>query len=332
MGYYSGFKYGSGVLYGITCEITSVSPDSGPSTGGTRFVMTGDGFDPREWDDDFTDVLLTSKWSDLSAGGGSIYTGPDHLRMSTGATNSALAGVQSSAAWGDVQGEIRVILSTPVVFPISDVVVCRYSLWVDADNSAQMYITMDPQGALKLYCETRVGGIKSDELRSPLDWSLGLCTLKILRWGSDVHFIANGSVIWTTVKFVDSSASFRISSENLSQDYDIDTLKIEWFYFRPFAVFQNQPIHDTVIVSNKRARGLVPASRDIRFKRAAFKGLVDVSMVGTNTASVSDAYEYYFVDGLKAINVPQFATGLEIINDPQLETPAGDSKGLGGGY
>ena len=191
---------------------------------------------------------------------------------------------------------------------------------------------MDPQGVLLLHCETWVGSIKSDELKSQVLWSLGLCTLKILRYGSDVYFIANGSVIWSTVKFVTDAAQFRITSENMSQDYDVNTLKVEWFYYRSYAVFQNQPVHDTVVVSDRRARGLVPASLDIRKKNAAYEGLVDVSMVGITKASTPSAYEYYFVKGLKAINEIQFDVGLDVINDPQLETPEGERKGLGGGY
>ena len=332
MGYYAGFKYGSGVLYGIQCDITSVDPIRGPSPGGNRFVMTGAGFDPRQWDDIFTSLTLdTSKWLDISSGG-SVYTGPDHLRLATGVAAGSTAGVESTADWTDVQGEIRAILATPLIYPNEPVIVCRFCLWVSAATYACMYITMDTQGALRLHCETWVGSLKSDELKSQVSWSLGLCTLKILRYGSDVYFIANGSVVWSTVKFVTDAAQFRVTSENVSQDYDVNILKVEWFYYRSYAVFQNQPVHATVVVSDRRVRGLVPASLDIRKKNAAYEGLVDVSMVGITKAIAPSAYEYYFVKGLKVVNEIQFDVGLDVINDPQLETPEGERKGLGGGY
>jgi len=334
MGYYAGFKYGSGVLYGIQTEIYSVDPDRGPSPGGNRFVITGSGFDPRLWDDTFVEPTLdTAKWVDLSSGGGSVYTGPEHLRMSTGSSAGDVAGIKSSATWGNVQCEVRAILATPMSYPATgSIVVCRFCLEVDAANYACMYITLDSTGALKLYCESWVGGVKSDEMRTQVEWSLGLCTLKILRWGADLYFIANGSVIWSTVKFLDSQAYFKITSENGDSDYDVNILKVEWFYYRTFVIFQNQPVHDTVVVSNKRVRGIVPESRDIRKKYAAYEGIVDVSAVGISSYTSSDAYEYYYVKGLKAINEIQFDIGLDIINDPQLETPEGERRGLGGGY
>jgi len=69
MGYYSAFKYGTGVLYGPVTTISAVDPAEGPAPGGNAFVITGEGFDPRQWDDDFTGAVLdTVKWTDISSG------------------------------------------------------------------------------------------------------------------------------------------------------------------------------------------------------------------------------------------------------------------------
>lgn len=332
MGYYSLFKYGTGVLYGPDTTIGSVTPIEGPAPGGNSFVIAGTGFDPRQWDDYFTGLVLDpAKWTDASVGG-AVTTGAYHLSLSTGVGAGSTAEIESVMQWGSTQGEARVIISNPASPPLSDVDVFALTLWVNATNYAELYVRLDKYGGLKLCCEAWVGGLKSGELKSLLPWTTGLSVFKILRYNSDLYFIANGSVICRLPGFLTTSAYFRMSSRNLAAAYDVNVTRVEWFYYRPFAVFQNQPVHDTVVVSDKRIRGRVPESRDVTWQFAAYDGSVDVSVVANSAVTSPSAYRYYYVYGMKSINSSQAGVELSLINDPQLVTPDGELKGLGKGY
>jgi len=332
MGYYSLFKYGTGVLYGPDTTISAVVPIEGPAPGGNAFVITGTGFDPRQWDDYFTGLVLDPvKWLDVSVGG-SVSTGAYHLELFTGAVPGSTAGIESVMLWGSTQGEARVVISNPASLPLSDVDVFALTLWINATNYAEMYVRLDKFGVLKLYCEAWVGGVKSDELKSPLSWTTGLSVFKILRYNSDLYFIANGSVVCRLPGFLSTPAYFRMSSRNLAASYDASVTRVEWFYYRPFAVFQNQPVHDTVVVGDRRMRGRVTASRDVTWQFAAYEGSVDVSVVANSVVASPSAYKYYYVYGMKSIASTQAGLELSLINDAQLATPDGETKGLGEGY
>jgi len=191
---------------------------------------------------------------------------------------------------------------------------------------------MDINGVMRLYCESWLGGVKAAEMRIPVTWTTGLAVFKILRWGSTLYFYANGSLLWKVKNFISTLAYFQMYSENLTENYDVDIAKIEWFNYRSFAVFQNQPVHNTVIVSDSRMRGNVPASRDEQWQEAAYEGLVDATVVANGIITSTDAYRYYYVAGMKAINSVQSDIEMSLVNDPQIFTPDGETKGLGGGF
>jgi hypothetical protein len=147
-----------------------------------------------------------------------------------------------------------------------------------------------------------------------------------------VYFIANGGVVYTSYDFVTGAATMRVYVDNVAAAYDVYNTQVEWFYYRPFAVFANQPVHDTIIVSDYRLRGLVPPSINVNMTEAAYAGLVDCSVVAVGTYTLSDAYLYYYLSGLSLIDsVPQ-STKLSLIGDDQVKTPDNAAKGLGGGY
>jgi hypothetical protein len=332
---FSLFKYATGILYGWTTVFDTVSPVRGPSPGGNAFIITGSGLDPRSWDDLFMAPVLDPKWVNISSGSGSVTTGAFHLQMETGATPGSVGGIESVYAWGDTQGEIRLILPPLLGYPTypAVVVVSALTLYVDANNYSEMRLELDSAGVLQLRCDVYVGGSLVDELVKPFSWTTGLVMLKILRWGSEVLFIANGEVIFDSVRFVNAAAKFRIWMSNPGAVYNLQGVRVEWFYFRPFAVWQDQPVHDTVVVSDTRMRGLVPPSRDERRKDAAYQGLVNVYVVGASgTLGKKAAYEYYYIDGLKLLNSAQTDITMSVIDDAQLVTPPNEQKGLGGGY
>lgn len=327
------FKYGQGVLYGPSTMIDAVDPERGPSPGGNAFVLKGTGFDPRQWDDFFTGGILDpAKWVDISYGSGSVSTGPFHLELVTGATVSSAAAIESVAQWGSTQGEIRFTLPPITDYPTDIVVLMALTLWISANDYAEMRIELGTEpGTMVLRCEVYRGGVLADKLIKPLSWTTGMSMFKILRWGSDVYFYANGEEISRSIRFTNAAAKFRIYTTNGTTTYNLQGVRVQWFYYRPFAVFQNQPVHDSVVVSDFRMRGLVPASWDLRRQDAAYEGLVHVHVVGNGPYTKRDAYEYYYVDALKVINSAQTDTKFSIIDDPQLFTPEGEGKGLGGG-
>jgi hypothetical protein len=329
---YSLFKYGTGVLYGVASSITSVSPDTGPSIGGNEFVMEGIGFDPRHWDDQFTAAVLDPvKWVDISAGTGVVTTALPNLMMSTGFAPGSVAGIESVANWVDVQGEIRCTIPRYVLYPTSTVNVLSLQLYVNATNYCQISITLGANSsAINLLCEVWRNGVVVDTYTAP--WTVGTSMFKILRWKTDVYFIVNGTVVLHSHNFVNTPATFRIYGNNNAAAYDAFNTMVEWFYYRPFAVFENEPVHDTVIVSDYRLRGNAPPSIDNLRQSAAYAGLVDTSVVANGMFTLNDSYLYYYVDGLTVIDNVQQETKLSLINDAQVVTPAGYTKGLGGGY
>jgi|GEM_PF-5205800 len=332
---FSLFKYGTGILYGWTTVFDTLDPLRGPSPGGNAFTIAGSGLDPRSWDDLFMAPVLDPKWLNISAGSGFVTTGPFHLQMETGVVSGSVSGVESVYAWGDTQGEIRLILPPLPGYPTypAVVIVSALTLYVDANNYAEMRLELGSAGALQLRCDVYVGGSLVDELVKPFSWTTGLAMLKILRWRDEVLFIANGEVIFDSVRFILDAAKFRIWMSNPGTVYNLQGVRIEWFYFRPFAVWQEQPIHDTVVVSDTRMRGVIPPSRDERRKDAAYQGLVNVYVVGASgTLGKKDIYEYYYINGLKLLNSAQTDIRLSVIDDDQLVTPTGEQKGLGGGY
>lgn len=333
MAKFSTFKYTVGVLYGVTTAVSTVAPERGPSPGGNAFVLQGSGFDPRQWDDLFTGLILDpAKWADVSVNSGVVGTGAFHLELATGVVANSTAAIESVAQWGSTQGEIRFTLPPIAEYPPDVVTPMALTLWISANEYAEIRLDLGiAPGTLVLRCEIYRGGILADELIRPLPWTTGLSTFKILRWGSDLYFYANGSEVFRSVRFTDAAAKFRVYMANGTTMYNLQGVRVQWFYYRPFAVFQDQPIHDSVVVSDFRMRGLVPASMDVKLQPAAYEGTVDVHAVGNGSHTKADVYEYYYVDALKVINSGQADTKFSIINDSQLFTPADASKGLGGG-
>ena len=325
---FSLFKYGTGVLYGYTTTLTGLDVDSGPSIGGNPFVLSGSGLDPRQWDDDFEGLALDIlKWSDISVGG-SLLTGALHLQLNTPAVAGSSAGIESLMAWGNTQGEARVVLPRLAVTPVGSISPIIFTLYVDALNFARFRVDLT-NSTYTLYAEVYRGGAVVDTWQTA--WSYGLSVLKILRWGDSVWFIANGAVVFRSYLFFSSAATFRIEATNEMLNFAVQDTIVEWFYFWPFVVFGDQPLHDTVLVSDFRLRGRVPPSVDAAAVLAAYKGLVDVSVVANGTVTATDAYEYYYVTGLTLVNSVQQSVKMQLINDPQIESPSG-KKGLGDGY
>ena len=326
MGYYGGFLYGT-TLYGMATSISSVLTDSGPSTGGNDFIISGEGFWAYSWNDDFTGLVLdAAKWTDVSAGTGSITVGANHLTLASGAVAGGLGGVQSVATWTDAQIEGRFVFNPITTYATGTVYSGVITLYVDANNHASIGLTYSTSSStLNLFTEVTKGGVLID--MSATSWTTGLNTLKLLRWGSRVFFYANGALIRIFDSFVSTAAYAGLYCTNGAQNFNAGS-SVEAFYFRPFAVFDNYPVHDTVVVADNRIRGIVPPSVDNVGQSAAYAGLVDVSVVANGTDTSTDAYTYYYEDVLKILDSEQQDVAAQIINDSTTRTPTGVKKGV----
>lgn len=320
-------KRGPGTTGAPAAAITSVYPLSGYADGGEPFIISGEGFDPREWDDYFTAALLDPvKWVNISGGSGTVTTGANRLQLSTGATIGSVAGIESINTWTHVQGEIVSILPNLTVVPPVEVQLINFVLYVDATNFCEFRVAFDTSGEYTLECTVyRSGALQASYSTS---WTYGAAVFKILRWGSSVYFIANGSVVFSSGNFYNNAATFRIYANNLADAYDAYST-VQWFYFRPFAIYEDRVVHDAKVVSDTRIRGGVPYSIDSIGNLSGYAGNVDVSVVGRGSDTDVNGYEYTYRDRLKVINSTAKSIDLQITNDDQLLTPEGVKRGYG---
>lgn len=321
-------KRGEGTTGAPAVAITSVYPLSGYADGGEAFTITGEGFDPREWDDYFTSALLDiTKWIDISVRTGSITTGANRLQLSSGAVAGGVGGVSNVATWTNVQGEIVSIIPNLIgSVPPVNVELINFVLWVDGNNWCRLGVSFDTNGDYTLNCVVRRNGVTITSYT--MDWTYGAAVFKILRWGSSVYFIANGSIVFSSNKFYNNAAKFRIYSSNLADNYDAHST-VQWFYFRPFVVYGDRVVHDTKVVSDTRVRGGIPYSIDNKGNISGYAGDVDVSVVGRGLDTDVNGYEYVYRDRLKIINSTAKSWDLQITDDDQLLTPDGVKRGYG---
>lgn len=330
MSKFSTFIYHSGILYGQTTTFDSIIPDTGPSTGGTPFVIKGTSFLFETFDNYFYGPTLDpSLWSDISSGTGSITLGASHLQLTTGSTASSVSGVEALTSVSSAQFESRVVIQPIAASPTSVVYPFVMESYIDSSNLANIAVRINIDRTLSLVCNVYNGGVLVDSYSE--DWSTGVSTFKILRWGVDVYFYANGSLVFKSSRYDSTAGTFRVYATNVSADYDIVNTIVESFLFKTFVVFGNEVVHDVVTVSDVRLRGLTPPSKSFKDISAAYSGLVDLTIVPAAPLTVTNAFEYYFEDVLTLIDNAQFGVKLSDISDLTIRTPSLDKKGLGGG-
>jgi hypothetical protein len=325
---FGSFLYGSGVLYGPSVSLGTVAPATGPSTGGNAFVLTGEGLSLVAFDDDFTGAVLDpALWTDISSGTGAISTGATHLTLSTGTTAGSYSGVQSVPTMTSFQAEVSVNIPRITQYPATDVSFLTFSLYVDASNYANMTVNVgSTSGDITLQCVTVVGGTTTATYET--DWTTGISSFRILRWNSDIYFIANGSIVYIAKSFTSTTARYRIYSYNNAATYNVSGVVVNYFESKPFVVFGNSPVFDTVVVSPTRVRGTVPPSIDDFNNEAGYAGLVDVHFISAFVVSMTDAYEYYFEKKLVLVNNQQDDLVLSIVDDSIVRTPEDVRRGL----
>jgi hypothetical protein len=328
---FSLFTYHTGILYGVTSAITSVTPDRGPSIGGQDFVILGDGFQYTTYDDQFTaGTLLPFLWTDSSNGTGTVTTGVNHLQLSSGVFPGSLALVEMQTnTILDSQFEVRVNIPPVSVNPASTVTLFGYQAYSNANTHSTILVELDNAGVITLRCQVYKNTYLVDDYSVP--WTTGVSTFKILRWGTDVYFYTNGYLQFRSVKGYALAAIYRMFVDNRATTYDVYQTNVEYFRNKPFAVFGNEVVHDLVVVGMTRVRGVTPPSLDRKGQSAAYAGIVDVSVVSDVTTSKRSAYEYYYLDSLTLLNETQFGMKVSAIDDLTIRTPATESRGLGGG-
>ena len=336
MGKYSEFLYESsyvagGDVYGYSSLISSISPDSGPSTGSQSFVITGEGLSYEGYDDDWSNSSLdVTKWSDISSGTGSITVASPNLMLSTGSTASSVSGVESIATFSNIQFESKVSIPAVSNYPASSVELYSFDLYIDSSNYARISVIQGiSAGTTELECSVVVSGKTVDTWT--VDWTTGVSVFRILRFGTSVYFYANGVLVFRSSRFVNTAANIRYYSDNNSATYDVYGTIVVHSLLKTFVAFDNQIVFDPVVVSAYRLRGQTPPSLDAKDQSSAYSGFVDISVVSSNTTTQSNFYEYYFEDNLVVLNSAQFNVKMNIIDDTTVRTPANEEKGLGGG-
>jgi hypothetical protein len=336
MGLYSDFLYAGtyaagGDVYGFDTVLSSISVESGPSTGGQRFVLTGESFGYEGYDDTWTNATLdAAKWSDISSGSGSISVASPNLLLNTGATSGSVSGVSSVSSVSNFQFETRVSIPSVSVYPSSSVNLFTYEAYVDSSNYCSFAVTQGTSsGTTELTASVVVNGRVVDTWSS--SWTTGVSVFRMLRFGTSVYFYGNGSLFFSSKRFVTTSATIRYYSANNSASYAVAGVNVLHSLLKTFVVFGEQVVFDPIIVSAYRLRGLTPPSRDGRDQLAAYSGYVDVSVVSGGTVTRPNFYEYYFEDNLVILNSPQFNVKMTIPDDTTVRTPVLESQGLGGG-
>ena len=325
---FGSFLYGSGVLYGATIAVGSVSPPRGPSTGGNAFVLTGTGFTLASFDDDFTGAVLDpALWTDISTGTGAITVGSTHLTLSTGATAGSYSGVESIPVVNNFQIEANVNIPRITQYPSSDVSFFTLTFYVDALNYASMSVNVgSTSGDVTLLCQTVIGGVVTSTYEG--DWSTGVSTFRILRWNSKICFYANGSEVYACTGFTAANATYRLFAYNGSANYSVSGVVVNYYASKPYVVFGDSHVADTVVVSPTRVRGTVPPSIDDFNNEAGYAGLVTVYFVSASVGSIPDGYEYYFEKKLVLVNNQQDDLVLSIVDDSIVRTPEDVRRGL----
>ena len=334
MKYYT-FLYGSGVLYGSDAIFSSLSPETGPSTGGGQFILLGANLEYTGSDDDFSGLgPLAAAWTDITSGVGATiaFGGPldPNIKLTTGTPAGNVAGIESVAIFGDTQFETRVRIGALTSYPDVKANLYTMQLYIDANNHAEIAVNVYADHEVQLECTLTKGGAEAAYYQD-VNWTTGLSTFKILRWGSTVYFYANGSLVFRSPQFVSTVAHYRFFNTNLSDTYSVvDTLLMSATN-KTFAVFEDVPVHDTIVVGDSRIRGIIPPSVDSRGADAAYAGLVDVSVVAGTVATSTDAYDYYYVNSLTLLDSSQHGVKLSKRDDATVRTPDLENIGLGGG-
>lgn len=327
---YSTFVYGTGVVFGATVTFTEVLPTTGPSSGGTPIVIRGEGFDYTDFDDEFTaGVLDVFKWTDISAGTGSVSTGANHLELETGAIAGGLGGIEMKTTFANTQYECKVNVPTPSIFPLGEVHVFSMQLYADATNYSDISIILSTDKLFYLEVSVTHGGSAVEVYREA--WTSGVSTFKILNWTDDTYFYANGSLFLRTKKHTRDVDTWKFFSTNDAANYAVQGVLVEHVKCKPFIMFDNEPVNDPIVVSDYRIRGTTPASVDAKGTLEAYKGLVDVSVVAGSTYTDVDAFTYYYVDELIALDETSIDTKISLIGDSTIKTPSNAVRGLGGG-
>jgi len=324
---FSLFKYGTGILYGPSLSFTDVLPISGPSIGGTPFVVLGSAFEYTTFDDDFQGAILDpGKWSDISLGGGSATVGSALLHLSSGVVAGDIGAVIMNSGFDHIQYEVKLNIPIITVYPPILVSLFKISFYADPNNYSNISIDLAADGSVTLSCVVYKGGILVGSYSCA--WTLGVSTIKLLRWRSVIQFYANGFLIYECKQANILTSFFIFGVDNLADNYAIFDTKIDYIINRPYVVFGEQIVHDVITVSELRLRGVTPPSIDSRDLEAAYAGDVHVHVVTNAVQTKPSAFEYYFLPGLTLVDDKQFGYKVSDISDTTVRTPSLVNRGL----
>jgi|LSQX01.2.fsa_nt_gb hypothetical protein len=336
---YSENVYGSGTVYGDFAPIGyAISPMSSKSSGGGKFVLTGEGFDPNELSSSFRDdqdntFNYVTDWM-YDVDNGILLQVDDNGEYFTLNSNEFLKNFQyeieftlpkngnfsdeaylqlsfdEGTGFSNTSLNSRIVIS---VFERNGEYVLRY-LHPFEFSDANDLITVNET-------DMRVGvkGITS-----------GRNVLRVLNCDNRTQLFLNN-------KLLSDKSSKKPSTDQVLLLSFIDekagtspyVISIDRITYMPFMMFGDSILHNLKVVSDKRVRGFIPPSSDFKGRLGYYSGDVRVAIVSGKTVYVTNEFNYFFE---KELMIYSSNDGVKLsILDPIVKTPEPFSVGLGEG-
>lgn len=250
-------EYGTGYVYGPFSYF--IVPDSGPVTGGTEVVISGQSFLDTSRDDGFDDgVVNPALWTVTLVGAASSAVengGRLHLQASPVAGSSAK--IDSIGTLLDTDAEVGFSVVTPVAsLPApAPVELAAFRLVIDPFNYAQVARKTGGTFGDRYEVVVVVAGATIESAYLPT--SDLAASLRIIRHGGTVYLYAGTTELLRRSGFPMAPATLRIAVDNLTAAYAVQT-DFDDFAVHTMVTFGTEPMLDAQVPTADRILGTTP--------------------------------------------------------------------------
>lgn len=270
-----------------------ITPIQDTVLGGNTFEVINGSFDMSACSDDFEDDLIGALWSPIDAGGGLSTEISGRLRLDTGNTAAAIAGVRTVAQFNNIDVAINVGNVTDfTTLPLSRVTLVTLGLRVNATTRFLLQICRNTTTfCLRIF----VDNAGTTLLDTTLQTSVLNRKLRLIRVNNIVKVFVAGSLI-IEIPWTNELANVDISAENNTADFQVIT-DIFDYTRRPLVIFGENPSVDVAVITTSKVRGSVPARGENT------PGLVDVTLQNCSATDVLvGAFEYTLPENLLIVS------------------------------
>lgn len=323
--YGSGIEYGSGVVYGEALYF--IDPNSGPITGGTPVIISGNApFLDTSCDDAFNGATIDlAKWTVTVVGASSSATessGKLHFTVGPVAGNSVQ--LQSIKTYLDMDIEVDFSIVTPIeaVPPTDDVELATLRIYIDASNYFQVSRKSGPTFGDRYEAKVVVSGVAIESASRPTEDLSG--SLRLIRFGGVTYMYAGTTEVLRRSGFPTTAAPAQIRSDSLSTPYAMQ-IDFDNYVTHPMVIFGTEPMLDSMAIASNRISGTTPPGVAV--------GIVDVAL-----ATCAGPLPI-FVGGFTYTDLTQFViladtslnqtTNLFVSSDPVLRNLRDGRPGFG---